>query len=329
MSFKALVLEENDGKVEQTWQDLDESGLPDGDVTIRVAYSDVNYKDGLILNGLARLVRNYPHIPGIDLSGTVEASDADAYKPGDEVIVTGWAMGERHWGGYSQMARLKSDMLVTMPQGLDLKRAMALGTAGFTAMLAVMALERHDVTPDKGTVLVTGAAGGVGSVAVALLAKLGYDVAASTGREETHAYLKDLGATTIVDRTEFSEPEKRPLESARFAGAVDTVGSTSLARVLAQIEPHGAVSACGNASGNDLPTTVLPFILRGVALLGIDSVFCPHDLRNEAWQRLATGMPMDKLDAMTEIHGFDALPDLGSAILKGQVRGRAVIDVNA
>jgi acrylyl-CoA reductase (NADPH) len=329
MSFKALMLEEADGKVTQAWKDLEDADLPEGEVTIRVAYSDLNYKDGLILKGLARLVRDYPHIPGIDLSGTVEASSSPDWKEGDEVVVTGWAMGERHWGGYAQKARLKASMPVKLPAGIDLKRAMALGTAGFTAMLSVIALERHGITPERGEVLVTGAAGGLGSVAVALLATLGYQVAASTGRAETHDYLKSLGASAIVDRAELSEPSSRPLEKTRWVGAIDTVGGVTLARTFAQIDTHGSVAVCGNAGGNDLATTVLPLILRGVNLLGIDSNFCDPGLRGEAWARLGSTMPMDKLDAMTEVIPFAALPEKGDAILKGQVRGRTVVDVNA
>ena len=328
MSFKALMLEEADGNVTQAWKELEDGDLPEGEVTIRVAYSDLNYKDGLILKGLARLVRDYPHIPGIDLSGTVEDSTSPDWQEGDQVVVTGWALGERHWGGYTQKERVKAGMPVKLPAEIDLKRAMALGTAGFTAMLAVIALERHGITPDSGEVLVTGAAGGLGSVAVALLAKLGYQVAASTGRAETHDYLKSLGAAALVDRAELSEPSSRPLEKARWAAAIDTVGGVTLARAFASIETHGSIAVCGNAGGNDLVATVLPLILRGVNLLGIDSNFCPTDLRNQAWGRLATDMPMDKLDAMTEVIPFAEVPARGEAILKGQVRGRCVIDVN-
>ena len=329
MSFKALMLDQVDNKVRQTWKDLDDGDMPAGEVTVRVAYSDLNYKDGLILNGQARLVRIYPHIPGIDFSGTVESSDSTDFKPGDVVIATGWGLGERRWGGYTQKARLDANMLVKMPAGLDVKRAMAHGTAGFTAMLAVMALERAGIAADSGDVLVTGAAGGLGSVAVALLAKLGYSVAASTGRQETHEYLKSLGAGTIVDRSELSEPGVRPLEAARWAGVIDTVGGTTLARALSQTATHGALAVCGNAGGNDLKTTVLPLILRGVSLIGIDSNFCPLELRKEAWSRLAADMPADKLDAITTVEPFARLPDLGEAILEGKIRGRTVIDVNA
>ncbi|MCZ6861448.1 MAG: oxidoreductase [Alphaproteobacteria bacterium] len=329
MTFKALILDHVDNKVRQTWKDLDDGDLPAGEVTVRVAYSDLNYKDGLILKGQARLVRIYPHIPGIDFSGTVESSDSTDFKPGDEVIATGWGLGERRWGGYTQKARLDANMLVKMPAGLDLKRAMAHGTAGFTAMLAVIALERAGIAADNGDVLVTGAAGGLGSVAVALLAKLGYSVAASTGRQETHEYLKSLGAGTIVDRSELAEPGVRPLEAARWAGVIDTVGGITLARAITQTVAHGALAVCGNAGGNDLKTTVLPLILRGVSLLGIDSNFCPLELRKEAWSRLAADMPADKLDAITTVEPFARLPDLGEAILEGKIRGRTVIDVNA
>ena len=328
MSFKALVLDQIDNKIRQSWKDLDDGDLPAGEVIVRVAYSGLNYKDGLILKGLARLVRDYPHIPGIDFSGTVEASDSPDFKPGDEVIATGWALGERRWGGFTQKAKVDANMLVRMPAGLDLERAMALGTAGFTAMLAVMALERAGITSDRGEVLVTGAAGGLGSVAVALLAKLGYGVVASTGRKETQEYLKSLGAGSIIDRGELSEPGVRPLEKARWAGVIDTVGGVTLARAYAQTATHGALAVCGNAGGNDLNMTVLPLILRGVGLLGIDSNFCPGDLRRQAWLRLAEDMPADKLEAITTVEPFARLPELGEAILEGKIRGRTVIDVN-
>ena len=330
MSFSAILLEEKDGKVAASVQGLDEARLPAGEVTIRVAYSDLNYKDGLILKGLARLVRTYPHVPGIDLSGTVESSSVPAWKPGDSVVLTGWATGERQWGGYAQKARAKADHLVRLPAGMSLKQAMALGTAGFTAMLAVMALEEHGLTKGKGTVLVTGAAGGVGSVAVAILARLGHHVTAATGRREQADYLRGLGAQAIVDRAEIAEIDpKKPLDSARWSGVVDTVGGKTLARALTQLDTHGAVAACGNAAGNDLPTTVLPFILRGVNLLGIDSNYCPPARRQRAWDRLAREMPMDKLDAMTTTVPLAGTMGEGEKILKGQVRGRCVIDVNA
>jgi len=329
MAFTALVLEETGGKVTQTFKQLEDKDLPQGEVLVRVGYSDLNYKDGLILNGMARLVRSYPHIPGIDLVGTVEASSAPEFKPGDAVVLTGWATGERQWGGYSQKQRVKAAHLLALPKGLSPKRAMAIGTAGLTAMLSVLALERHGLKPDQGEVLVTGATGGLGSIAVAILAKLGYKVAGSTGKADKADYLKSLGASVVVDRKELSDPSDRPLESSRWAGAVDTVGGVTLARVFAQMNTHGSVAVCGNAGGNELKTTVLPLILRGVNLLGIDSNFCPQALRREAWQRLTTDLPMDKLDAMTEVVPLKALPDLANKILKGQIGGRIVVDVNA
>ena len=328
--FKAIVLEEADGKVEAALQELEDSRLPgfagEGGVTVAVEYTTLNYKDGMVLNGIGRLVRAYPHVPGIDFAGTVEASDHPDYKPGDRVILTGWRVGESTWGGHAERARVKGDWLVPLPEGLTTKRAMALGTAGFTAMLAVMALEDHGVAPDKGEILVTGAAGGVGSVATAVLAKLGYRVAASTGRSETHDYLKSLGAETIIARAELSEPNKRPLESERWAGCIDAVGGTTLARVLAQTKLHGSVAAVGLAGGTALETTVLPFLLRGVNLLGIDSATCPTLRRRAAWARLAADLPMDQLDAMTSEAGLAELPSLAGKILKGQIRGRTVID---
>ncbi len=330
--FKAIVLEERDGKVEATLQELEAARLPafegEGGVTVAIEYTTLNYKDGMILNGIGRLVRNYPHVPGIDFAGTVAASDHPDYRPGDQVILTGWRVGEATWGGHAEQARVKGDWLVPLPEGLTSKRAMALGTAGFTAMLAVMALEDHGVTPDSGEVLVTGAAGGVGSVATAMLARLGYRVTASTGRAETHDYLTGLGAQTLIDRAELSEPSERPLESQRWAGCVDCVGGTTLARVLAQTRLHGSVAAVGNAGGIKLEATVLPFLLRGINLLGIDSGTCPSPRRRQAWARLASELPMDKLDAMTGEAVLSDLPDLASKILKGQIRGRLVVAVN-
>ena len=327
--FKALVLEEADGKVSSDIQTLDETRLPEGDVTVAVAYSTLNYKDGMVLNGIGRLVREYPHVPGIDMAGTVEESSHPDFKPGDDVILTGYRVGEVHWGGYAEKARVKGDWLVPMPDGLTAKRAMAVGTAGFTAMQAILALEDHGLAPDAGEVLVTGAAGGVGSVAVAALAKLGYSVAASTGRAETHDYLKSLGAESIVAREELAEPTSRPLESERWAGCVDSVGGSTLARVLTQVKYGGSVAAVGLAGGNKLETTVIPFLLRGVNLLGIDSVMCPMDRRREIWRRLASDLPMDKLDSMINDATLADLPGLAGDILKGQVRGRVVVDVRA
>lgn len=331
--FKAMVLEQNDDTVTASVQDLPETRLPGypdgGEVTVAVAYSTLNYKDGMILRGVGRLVRQYPHVPGVDFAGTVEHSDHPAYRAGDSVLLTGWRVGESHWGGYAQKARVKGDWLVPLPDGLTAKRAMAIGTAGFTAMLAVMTLEDHGVTPASGDVLVTGAAGGVGSIAVAVLAKLGYQVTASTGRAETHAYLKSLGAATIIDREELAEPSKRPLDSERWASCIDSVGSTTLSRVLTQMRTRGAVAAVGLAGGPALETTVLPFLLRGVSLLGIDSVMCPLERRLAVWARLVADLPMDKLDDITSTAGLTDLARLAGDILKGQVRGRLVIDVNA
>ena len=325
VQFPALVLTEDDGKVSSAVRDMSVDELPEGDVTVRVTYSGLNYKDGMIINGIGRLVRDYPHVPGIDFAGVVEESGSDRYKPGDRVILTGWRVGEVHWGGYAGKARVKSDWLVPMPEGLTDKRAMAIGTAGFTSMLCVAALEDHGLTPDAGTVLVTGAAGGVGSVAVSILAKRGYTVAASTGRAEQADYLTSLGASQIIARAELSEPSKRPLESENFAGAVDTVGGTTLARVLAQTAYGGSVAACGLAGGANLECTVLPFLLRGVNLLGIDSVMQPYDNRVRVWQRLVDDLPMDRLDALTEEIGLSDLPQAANDILKGQVRGRLVV----
>ena len=323
--FPALVLTEDDGKVSSAVRDMSVDELPEGDVTVRVTYTGLNYKDGMIINGIGRLVRDYPHVPGIDFAGVVEESGSDRYKPGDQVILTGWRVGEVHWGGYAGKARVKSDWLVAVPEGLTDKRAMAIGTAGFTSMLCVAALEDHGLTPDSGTVLVTGAAGGVGSVAVSILAKRGYTVAASTGRVEQADYLTSLGASQIIDRAELSEPSKRPLESENFAGAVDTVGGTTLARVLAQTAYGGSVAACGLAGGANLECTVLPFLLRGVNLLGIDSVMQPYDNRVRVWQRLVDDLPMDRLDALTEEIDLSDLPQAANDILKGQVRGRLVV----
>jgi acrylyl-CoA reductase (NADPH) len=323
-NFRALVLEEKEGKVAGAIRELDESALPEGDVTVAVEYSTLNYKDGLVLNGLGRLVRTYPHVPGIDFAGTVEASSNRDFKPGDKVILTGWRVGEAHWGGYATRARVKGDWLVRLPAGLDTRRAMAIGTAGFTSMLAVMALEERGLKPG-GDICVTGAAGGVGSVAVAILANLGHTVAASTGRKETHDYLKALGAKTILDRAELGTAPTRPLGSERFAGAIDSVGGDTLANLLTQLKYGAAVSACGLAGGAELKTTVIPFLLRGVNLLGIDSVMCPRPRREAAWTRLAKDLPMAALDSTITEAKLEDLPALGSAILKGQVRGRTVV----
>lgn len=326
--FKALVVEKNeDGKTNAAVQEMSLDQLPAGDVTVAVEYSTVNYKDGLCIGPGGGLVRNYPHIPGIDFAGTVEASDDPRYKAGDKVVLTGWRVGEAYWGGYSQKARVKADWLVPLPAGLDTRQAMAVGTAGFTAMLAVMALEDHGIK--DGPVLVTGAAGGVGSVATAILANLGHQVAAVTGRPETADYLTSLGATQIVARDEINETTKRPLEAETWGGCVDAVGGEMLARLLGQMQYGASVSAVGLAGGAGLPATVIPFLLRGVNLLGIDSVMQPYDNRVRAWQRIAKDLPMDKLEAMVVPATLSDLPALGRDILKGQVKGRVVVDVNA
>ncbi|MBT5494463.1 MAG: oxidoreductase [Alphaproteobacteria bacterium] len=326
-NFKALVLSESDGKVSNEIQELTSSDLPEGDVLVRVEYSDVNYKDGMVVNGIGGLVRNYPHVPGIDFAGVVEESSHSRYSAGDKVVLTGWRVGEVHWGGYAQKARVNGDWLVPLPEGLSTKQAMAVGTAGLTSMLCVMALEDHGLTPSDGPVLVTGAAGGVGSVAVSILARLGYEVGASTGREAQHEYLKSLGATTLVARSDLSEPNKRPLESETWAGAIDTVGSTTLARVLAQVKYGGSVAACGLAGGPKLEVTVLPFLLRGVNLLGIDSVMQPFENRVRVWDRIASDLPHEKLEKMTEVIGLSGVAEAASSILSGQVRGRLVVEL--
>jgi acrylyl-CoA reductase (NADPH) len=325
--FKALMLRETDGKVTAAIESVAEEQLPEGDVTVRVSHSTLNYKDGLILNGLGRLVRQYPHIPGVDFVGTVAQSAHAGFKAGDQVILTGWRVGEMRWGGYAELARVKGDWLVKLPSALTPRRAMAIGTAGFTSMLAVMALEAHDLTPQSGPILVTGAAGGLGSIATAILAKLGYTVVCSSGRPETHDYLKDLGAAEIIDRASIATPSGKPLDAERWAGAVDAVGGSTLAAILPQIKYRGSVASCGLAGGNKLETTVIPFLLRGVNLLGIDSVQCPMKLREAAWRRLTTDLPMAKLDATIEPAKLEDLPRLGKAIIEGKVRGRVVVEI--
>jgi acrylyl-CoA reductase (NADPH) len=327
--FRALVLQEENGKVVPRVETIDEARLPAGDVTVRVEYSTLNYKDGMVLAGQGRLVRQYPHVPGIDFAGTVERSDSPAFKPGDPVILTGWRVGELHWGGYAEKARVKADWLVRRPEGLSVRQAMAIGTAGFTAMLAVIALEKHGLTPNGGEVLVTGAAGGVGSVAVSILSKLGHKVVASTGRPELRDYLSGLGAAALIDRAALAEKPTRPLDRERWAGAVDAVGGNTLATVLTQLKYRAGVAACGLAGGSDLPATVLPFLLRGVNLLGIDSVMCPHGERIEAWRRLARDLPLDRLDRMIQEVALADLPDLAQRILRGEVRGRVVVTLAA
>ena len=327
--MKALLLEEKDGKVNARIAAVEDSALPPGEVTVAVRYSTLNYKDGMILNGIGRLVRTYPHVPGVDFAGTVEASSSPLWKKGDAVILTGWRVGEVRWGGYAEKARVDANQLVPLPAGMSAKHAMAIGTAGFTAMLAVMALEDHGLKPGAGEVLVTGAAGGVGSVATALLAKLGHSVAASTGRPETHDYLRKLGATIFLDRAELAKKPERPLERERWAGAIDAVGGTTLANVLTQLRYMASVASCGLAGGSDLPATVIPFLLRGINLLGIDSVMCPVERRKAAWLRLARDLSPDLLDTMIETVRLEDLPGMASRILKGGVRGRIVVDLAA
>ena len=329
MGFQALLVDKlADGQVKAMVTTLEDGALPpEGNVTVRVEYSTVNYKDGLCITGGGGLVRSYPHVPGIDFAGMVEASDDARYKPGDKVVLTGWRVGEIWWGGYAEKARVKADWLVPLPAGLTTRQAMAVGTAGFTAMLAVMALEAHGLAPAKGEVLVTGAAGGVGSVATAILAKRGYAVAAVTGRPEQEDYLKGLGASRIVPRAELADAPTRPLDKETWAGCVDNVGGTMLARVLSQMKYNGSVAAVGLAGGANLPTTVIPFLLRGVNLLGIDSVMKPYADRIIAWKRIAEELPLDKLEAMIVPAKLHDLPELGKAILAGQTRGRVVVEI--
>lgn len=329
--FNALVVskDEESGKTSAEVSQIGIDDLPEGDVTVAVEYSTVNYKDGLCIGPGGGLVRDYPHVPGIDFAGTVEESADGRYAPGDRVVLTGWRVGESRWGGYAQKARVKADMLVPLPDGLDCRQAMAVGTAGFTAMLAVMALEDHGLAPGAGPALVTGAAGGVGSVATAILANLGHEVAAVTGRPETEEYLRGLGASSIVPRSEINETVKRPLETEAWAGCVDAVGGDMLARVLGQMKYGCSVAAVGLAGGAALPATVIPFLLRGVNLLGIDSVMRPYDDRVRAWGRIAKDLPMDRLEAMIRPATLADLPGLGADILRGGVQGRVVVDVNA
>ncbi len=326
--FRALRVSKTEAGPKAEFVTLTEADLMDGDVTVAVDYSTVNYKDGLALTGKAPIVRNWPLIPGIDFSGTVEKSSHSEFKPGDRVVLNGFGVGEGHNGGYAQKARVKGDWLVKLPDAISNEQAMAIGTAGYTAMLCVLALEKNGVTPAKGDVLVTGAAGGVGSVAVALLSKLGYRVIASTGRASEADYLKGLGAAEIIDRNELSAPGK-PIGKERWAGVVDAVGSHTLANALSMTKYGGTVAACGLAQGMDLPASVAPFILRGVTLAGIDSVMAPRAIRIEAYKRLATDLDMKKLEAMSFRAKLDDVPRLASDIIDGKVRGRAIIDVNA
>ena len=325
-TFKAIVVDKAESGQTVRLADFDERELMEGDVTVGVEYSTLNYKDGLALTGKAPVVRRFPMIAGIDFAGTVQSSSHPGWKPGDKVILNGWGLGETHLGGYAEKARVKGDWLVQLPQSMSTRQAMAIGTAGYTAMLAVMALERAGVAPARGAVVVTGAAGGVGSVAIALLAKLGYTVIASTGRPAEAGYLKGLGATEVIERKELTGPV-RPLSKERWAGGIDAVGSTTLANVLSMTRYGGAVAACGLAGGMDLPTSVAPFILRGVSLIGIDSVMCPLAMRQQAWGRLETDLDQAKIAAMTAEIGLGEVVDAGARVVAGEVRGRIVVKV--
>ena len=325
--FNALVLDQQDGKTLSEVKQLDLGDLPDEEVLVEVSYSSLNYKDGLAVTGAGKIVHSFPMVPGIDLAGTVKESRSADFKPGDQVIMTGWSVGERYWGGYSQFARLKPEWLVKMPAGMNAQKSMTIGTAGLTAMLCVMALEEGGITPDKGAVVVTGAAGGVGSVAVAILNKLGYTVAAVTGRESTHDYLRSLGASELLSREEMAE-KARPLEKQRWAGAIDTVGDAILARVIAETDYRGVVAACGLAGGFKLPTTVMPFILRNVRLQGVDSVMCPVDIRTQAWNRLLTDLPEAALGDIGNVVGLSEVSQAAADIIAGKIQGRTLVDPN-
>ncbi|WFU39225.1 oxidoreductase [Bradyrhizobium sp. CB82] len=325
-TFKAIRIDKADKGTTAALTQFDEAELMDGDVTVRVEWSTLNYKDGLALTGKAPVVRRFPMIAGIDFAGTVEQSSHPQWKAGDKVVCTGWGMGETHLGAYAEKARVKGDWLVALPQGLSGRDAMAIGTAGFTAMLAVLALEKQGISPKRGPVVVTGAAGGVGSVATAVLSKLGYHVIASTGRAAEASYLRELGAAEVIDRNELSAPAK-PLAKERWAGGIDSVGSTTLANLLSMTKYGGAIAACGLAAGMDLPSSVAPFILRGVCLLGIDSVMCPLEPRRAAWQRLASDLDRMKLAEITKEIPLDQITEWGPKILAGEVRGRIVVKI--
>ncbi|MEO8100228.1 MAG: MDR family oxidoreductase [Acidobacteriota bacterium] len=323
-TFRAVLVTKESGASIVT---LDRQELPPGEVLVRIAYSSLNYKDGLAVTGRPGVIRNYPMVPGIDFAGTVEGSTVAEFKPGDSVVVTGCGTSETMWGGYSEYARVNAEFIVPLPANLTLQQSMGIGTAGFTAMQSVIALERHGLKPGGREVLVTGAAGGVGSTAIAILAKLGYTVAASTGRVEHHDYLRSLGATTILDRTELAAPSKRPLDTERWAAAIDSVGGDTLAAVLRGIQTHGSVAVCGLAGGSALNTTVFPFILRGVNILGIDSPKVNKAGRLEIWSRLSQDLPLEKLDAMIQVHPLDHVFEVGEQIVAGKTRGRVVIEI--
>ena len=325
--FKGIVIDKDEAGYRAAVRDIDEAELPEGDVTVRVAYSSLNYKDGLAITGKGPVVRKFPMVPGIDIAGTVESSSHPDYAPGQRVLLNGWGVGETHWGGLAQKARLKGEWLVPLPAAFDEKQAVAIGTAGYTAMLCVLALERHGIKPTAGEIVVTGAAGGVGSVAIALLAKLGYRVVAVSGRPAEAEYLKQLGASEVLERAAFSAPGK-PLGKERWAGAVDVVGGHTLANICATTKYRGVVTACGLAGGMDFPATVAPFILRGVTLVGIDSVMCPRPERIAAWERLGRDLDLAKLGQIAhEIPLTEAIPT-AALLMDGKVRGRVVVDVN-
>jgi len=324
--FRALVVTKSDDKQSADWTELDDSELMEGDVTVRVTHSTLNYKDGLAITGAAPIIDSYPMIPGIDLAGVVEESSSTEFKPGDQVLVNGCGIGERHFGGYAERARVKSEWVVPVPDGWSCAEAMAVGTAGYTAMLCVLGLLDHDLKPDRGPVVVTGASGGVGSVAIALLAKYGFHVVASTGRTEEEDYLKSIGAAEIINREEL-QGKVRPLDKMRWAGGVDAIGSTTLANVLSQTQFYGVVTCCGIAGGRDLPASVLPFILRGVTLQGCESIFTPRPLRLRAWQQLGKDMDRDILKAMSQTYPVEKVIEMAPEILAGKVRGRTVYEI--
>jgi acrylyl-CoA reductase (NADPH) len=327
-SFKALVLRQDDGKTISAIEQLTKDDLPEGDVLLSVDYSSINYKDSMAVTGTGKIIRTWPMVPGIDLTGTVIESQADSYKLGDKVLLTGWSVGEQYWGGYSQFQRVQSKWLIPLPKAIDGKTAMAIGTAGLTAMLCIMALEDANVKPDGGPVVVTGAGGGVGSVAVAILSNLGYNVTAVSGRTSTHDYLKGLGAKEIISREEMLKPS-RPLEAQRWSGAVDTAGDAILARILAETDYNGAVAACGLAAGYKLPTTVMPFILRNVRLQGVDSVMCPNERRQMAWKRLAEDLPQNALSEINRVVALEDVKQVAEDMMNGKNQGRVVVDLNA
>ena len=327
--FRALILESRDGAIRASVKDLPVSSLPDGDVLVSVAYSSLNYKDALAITNRGKIVRRFPMVTGIDFSGVVAESTSRLFPPGDAVVLTGWGVGEEHWGGFAQLARVKSEWLLPLPQGLTLKRAMQIGTAGLTAMFCVMALEEHGVRPDKGEIVVTGATGGVGCIAVILLARLGYKVVASTGKADAHEFLKSLGAHEVIDRSQLAARSDKPLERGRWAGAVDSVGGETLAALLRQMEREGCVTAVGLAGGAELHATVYPFILRAVSLVGISSVYMAPERRRTAWTRLAGELPMETLDRLTQTAQLADVPGLSRQMINGEIRGRVVIDVNA